>query len=260
MLAIIIFFAVHWYGALFFQTVFLHRYAAHKAFTMSPFWEKCFYIGTWIFQGSNYLSAYGYGVMHRMHHVYADTEQDPHSPSYSKNIFDMMWKTKVFYTKINQKLIAVDEKFTKDVPDWRAFDRFASSNVSRLSWGVLYTLFYSYFAPSWVWFLLLPIHYLMSPIHGAIINWFAHVIGYVNFRVKDTSKNLMPIELFMMGEGFHNNHHTHGKDANFAKKWFEIDPSFQVIKLLNLIGIIQLPSKKNKLRKKEKAAQLKNAA
>ena len=44
--------------------------------------EKVFYVLTWIFQGSNYLSVYGYGVMHRMHHPCADTPQDPHSPKY----------------------------------------------------------------------------------------------------------------------------------------------------------------------------------
>jgi stearoyl-CoA desaturase (delta-9 desaturase) len=53
---ILIFFVAHWYLSLFFQTFFLHRYAAHKAFTMSPFVEKVVYVLTWIFQGSNYLS------------------------------------------------------------------------------------------------------------------------------------------------------------------------------------------------------------
>ena len=56
---ILIFFVAHWYLSLFFQTFFLHRYAAHKAFTMSKRTEKVFYVLTWIFQGSNYLSPYG---------------------------------------------------------------------------------------------------------------------------------------------------------------------------------------------------------
>ena len=81
---ILIFFVAHWYLSLFFQTFFLHRYAAHKAFTMNKFTEKVVYILTWIFQGSNYLSPYGYGVMHRMHHALADTENDPHSPKYDE--------------------------------------------------------------------------------------------------------------------------------------------------------------------------------
>ncbi len=228
---------------------------------MSKNWEKAFYILTFIFQGSHYLSAYAYGAMHRMHHAFADTEHDPHSPKFSAGIFDLMLKTKDVYSAIRQNKVTLDSKFTINLPEWKWFDNLASNNFIRFSWGTLYTLFYLYFAPSWVWFLLLPVHFLLAPIHGAIINWFAHKIGYTTFKVKDTSKNLMPIDLFMMGEGFHNNHHTHGNRANFAYKWFEIDPSYQIIKLFDFLGIIQLKEKKerhlNRLRNKEiKKAQL----
>ena len=93
-MAIIIFVLVLWYGGLFFQSFFLHRYAAHQVFTMSKTMERITFILTWVFQGSSYLSAYGYGIMHRMHHAYTDTEKDPHSPSHDANLFAMMWKTK----------------------------------------------------------------------------------------------------------------------------------------------------------------------
>ena len=56
-MAILIFFVLHWYLSLFCQTFFLHRYAAHGAFTMSRGWEKFFYILTFITQGSSYMSA-----------------------------------------------------------------------------------------------------------------------------------------------------------------------------------------------------------
>ena len=39
-------------------------------FTMSPFWEKYFYIFTWVTQGSSYLNARAYAILHRMHHAY----------------------------------------------------------------------------------------------------------------------------------------------------------------------------------------------
>lgn len=260
MTAILIFFVCHWYGSLFFQTFFLHRYASHKAFTMSPFTEKVFFVLTFLFQGSNYLSAYAYGAMHRMHHAFADTEHDPHSPKYSTSLFDMMWKTNTIYSGIQKRTYAVDPKFLANLPDWRKFDDFASHMWTRIAWGTLYSLFYIYFAPSPIWFLLLPIHFLMSPIHGAIINWFAHKFGYTTFKVDDTSKNLMPVDVFMMGEGFHNNHHTHGNRANFAYKWFEIDPTYQVIKLLDLVGVIQLPKKKVTTEVYLKNKELDNAA
>ncbi|MCU0431331.1 MAG: acyl-CoA desaturase [Cytophagaceae bacterium] len=262
-MAILIFFAIHWYGSLFFQTFFLHRYAAHKAFTMSVFWERVTYVLTFIFQGSNYLSAYGYGVMHRMHHAFADTEKDPHSPKYSTGIFDMMWKTKNIYSDIRDRRVQVEERFTKGVPHWKWFDDFASNNLTRIAWGTAYSLFYIYFVPSpayWWLFLLLPIHFLMAPVHGAIINWFAHKYGYVTFPVNDTSKNLMPVDVFMMGEGFHNNHHTHGSSPNFAFRWFEIDPTYQIMKVLDLLHIIRLPKANEKTEKKIKSTPVIEAA
>ena len=85
----------------------------------------------------------------------------------------------------------------------------------------------------------------MSPIHGAIINWFAHKYGYRNFEVKDTSRNFLPVDFLMMGESYHNNHHKNGSRANFGGvRWHEIDPAYQAIKLLNRLGVIQLAKQK----------------
>lgn len=251
---IIAFFIAHWYLSLFFQTFFLHRYAAHKAFTMSPFMEKVFFVLTWFFQGSNYLSAYGYGVMHRMHHAFADTENDPHSPKYDESLFKMMWKTKTIYSDITSKRVVVDKRFTEGVPEWQSFDKFARSWVSRLLWGVAYFSVYWAYADVWWLWLLLPVQFILSPVHGAIINWFAHIYGYRNFEVKDTSKNFLPFDFLMMGESYHNNHHKHGSRANFGGvRWHEIDPTYQVIKLLNAVGAIKLAKQKEvKLEKESK--------
>lgn len=237
---IFILFIILWYGGLFFQTFFLHRYAAHQTFTMSKGMEKVTFFLTWLFQGSNYLSAYGYGIMHRLHHAYADTELDPHSPKYDENVFTMMWRTKTKYQEINQQRIAVDEKFTKNVPQWSSFDKFASSNFTRAFWIILYFLFFLKFATAWWMWLFLPIIALLAPIHGLIINWYAHIYGYVNFKVKDTSKNLLPFDFLMMGEAYHNNHHKYGGRANFGVKWHEVDPTYLIMRLLNSLGLIKL--------------------
>ncbi|MDN4164003.1 acyl-CoA desaturase [Cytophagales bacterium LB-30] len=255
MTVIIAFFIAHWYLSLFFQTFFLHRYAAHGAFTMSKFTEKVFFVLTWIFQGSNYLSAYGYGVMHRMHHAFADTPNDPHSPKYDETLFKMMWKTKTVYQQINKKQIEVDKRFTEGVPQWAAFDRFASSWFSRIFWGAVYVGVYATFADVWWLWLLLPIQFIVSPVHGAIINWFAHKYGYTNFKVGDTSKNFLPFDFLMMGESYHNNHHKYGSRANFGGvRWHEIDPTYVVIKVLDKIGVIELvKSKQIQIQREPKA-------
>ncbi|QCK17050.1 acyl-CoA desaturase [Mangrovivirga cuniculi] len=242
---ILTFFVAHWYLSLFFQTFFLHRYASHAAFTMSKGMEKVFFVLTWIFQGSNYLSPYGYGVMHRMHHAYADTPNDPHSPKYDESIFKMMWKTKTIYSAIANRKMKVDSRFTDGVPQWEPFDKFARSWVSRVFWGAIYVFIYWQYADVWWLWLLLPLQFALSPIHGAIINWFAHKYGYTNFKVGDTSKNFLPVDFLMMGESYHNNHHKYGNRANFGGfRWHEIDPTYLVIKGFDKVGIIKLKEQK----------------
>lgn len=226
--------------SLFSQTFFLHRYAAHKMFTMSPFWEKTFFVFTYITQGSSYLSAYGYGVMHRMHHAYADTEKDPHSPKYDKSIAAMMWRTKNVYSDIFDKTVELEEQFTKDVPEWSSFEKIAHSWVSRLAWGAAYIAFYILFAEAWWVFLFLPMHFVMGPLHGVVINWFAHKFGYRNYEVTNTSMNLLPFDFLMFGEGYHNNHHKDGTRANFGVKWYELDLAYPIIKVFDFVGIIKL--------------------
>ena len=240
MYEILILLAAQHFISLFMQTFFLHRYAAHQMFTMSKFWEKVFFVCTWLFQGSSYLSAATYGKMHRMHHAFADTEKDVHSPKHDKSIWKMTVKTKNVYTSIHEGEMVLEEKFLNNLPQWSWFDKFAHKWPSRLGWAIAYTLFYVQFATEWWMYLLLPLHLVMGPLHGVIINWFAHKIGYRNHDVYDTSVNMFPIEILMMGEGLHNNHHAQGQNPNFAQKWWEFDPSYAVIYVFNLLGIIKL--------------------
>ena len=240
-MAILILVGVLWYSSLFFQSFFLHRYAAHQTYTMSKTTEKITFILTWLCQGPSYLSAYGYGIMHRMHHAYTDTEKDPHSPSFDHSLFAMMWKTKNIYQDINNKRITVHQKFTKNIPQWKRFDSFAGSRGSRVFWIVIYTILFAFLTTAWWQWLLLPILFAMAPIHGVIINWFGHIYGYINFKTIDTSKNLFRFDFLMMGEGYHNNHHKHSNRANFGGvHWYEIDITYLIMRVLNKIGVIQL--------------------
>src|SRR6201990_2289087 len=114
---IIIFFGAVWYVSLFAQTFFHHRYASHGAFEMSQFWERFFFVFTYLAQGSHYMSPRAYAIMHRLHHAHTDTEHDPHSPNFSSNIFSMMLRTRKIYTNIFKERIPVEEKFTRNLPE-----------------------------------------------------------------------------------------------------------------------------------------------
>ncbi len=239
-MTVLIFFIGLWYASLFCQTFFQHRYAAHGAFKMSKTAERMFFILCYITQGSSYMSPRAYAIMHRMHHAYTDTPQDPHSPSFSKNIFSMMWRTRKIYSDIFNGSMPVEPRFLKNLPDWPAFDKWANSGLSRILWAVAYIAFFATFATS-VWiFLLLPIVLAMGAFHGAIINWFAHKYGYRNFKLNNTSENLLSVDILMLGESYHNNHHMHPSSINFGVKWHEVDPIYPVIRLLAWLRIIKL--------------------
>lgn len=237
---ILIFLLLHWYLSLFGQTFFLHRYSAHKMFTMSKGWERFFYLFTWFMQGSSYLIPRAYAVMHRMHHAYSDTDKDPHSPHFFKGVFSMMWKTRLIYNGLCNGTFVHDEKFAKNYPQWDSLDKFGDRNIVRYTFVAFYVLFYLIFATHWWMFLLLPIHFLMGPIQGAIVNWAGHKYGYVNHKESDHSKNTLFIDFLLMGELFQNNHHHYAARSNFANKWYEIDPAYPVILLLNKLRIIRL--------------------
>lgn len=240
MLVILFFLITHWYLSLFMQTFLQHRYAAHGAFSMSKFWERFFYLIAYITQGSSYVSPRSYGIMHRMHHAYTDTEKDPHSPKFDSNIFAMMWRTRQINAHIFDEKQAIESRFLKNLPDWPLLDKIAHSAWSRVGWISVYILFYVIFAPSGWWFLLLPIHFLMVPVQGVIINWFAHKYGSVNFKVKNTSTNLFKVDFLMMGEAYHNNHHKNPSGTNFGFHWYELDPTYIIMRFLNWLKIIRI--------------------
>ena len=239
-MSVVVFFIVFWYVSLFSQTFFQHRYAAHGAFSMSKGWERFFFIVAYITQGSSYMSPRVYAIMHRMHHAFTDTELDPHSPSYSPNMFAMMWRTRTIYKDLLDGKTEVEPRFLKNLPEWDRLDRFANSTLSRAVWVLLYVAFFMKYATSpWQYLLLLPI-VAMGAVHGAIVNWFAHKYGYINYKLKNTSMNLLVVDFLMLGESYHNNHHKFPSAINFGRRWHEIDPLYPLILLFARLNIIQI--------------------
>lgn len=239
-LPIVLFFVGHWSSSVFFQTFYLHRYGAHRMFVFARGWERVFHFLTYLCQGSSFLNPRGYAILHRMHHAYSDTERDPHSPVVSGSFFKMMNRTRDIYRAINSGTFDVEPRFDGGYPSWPALDRFGTRWLSSVTWGAGYTVFYLVFATQWWHFLLLPFHYFMGPVHGAIVNWFGHKAGYRNFDQEDDSRNTLVFDFVTLGELFQNNHHRYGMRPNFAVRWFEIDPAYLAIWLFEKLGILQL--------------------
>jgi stearoyl-CoA desaturase (delta-9 desaturase) len=239
-MVILIFIIIHWYTSLFFQSFFHHRYSAHNICSMSRGWEKFFHIACFITQGSSYISAAAYGIMHRLHHAHTDEESDPHSPVITPNPFHMLWYTRNSYYHIYIGKTQVADKWKKNLPLWPEFDRYAHTPYARLMWVAIYIGIYALLATQWWHWLFLPVTLSMGPLQGVAVNWWAHKFGYRNFEMNNDSRNILPVDLFFVGEAFHNNHHQHPTRPNNAVKWFEIDWTYQVMRGMNKLGIIRL--------------------
>jgi stearoyl-CoA desaturase (delta-9 desaturase) len=175
-----------------------------------------------------------------MHHAYSDTEKDPHSPHFFKDVWQMTMHTKDIYLNYAKYNVEPESAFKGNYPEWKIMDKISDLWPIRILFGVLYFLFYLKFAPSLWLFVLLPIHFFMGPVHGAIVNWCGHKYGYSNYNNEDYSKNSIPFDFFLMGELMQNNHHKSPNRPNFAQKWFEFDPTYPLMKLFHSAGIIQL--------------------
>ena len=231
----------HWYLSLFTQTFFLHRYAAHRMFTMNKFWERFFYGLTFVAQGTSFLNPRAYAYLHRMHHAWSDTEKDPHSPRNSKNVMDMMMKTYRRYDDLLHRREEIDNVAKGYVPEWSLLDKMANKWYTLALFGVLYAVVYYFFAPSPWFFALVPLHLIMGPMHGAIVNWAGHRYGYRNFKdTGDDSRNTFRWDIVSLGELFQNNHHKDGSRVNFAMGRLELDPTFLAIKVLSWMKIVHI--------------------
>lgn len=193
-----------------------------------------------IIQGSSFLNPRAYAILHRMHHSYSDTEKDPHSPHFFKDIWQMMHQTKKMYTMYVNHKVEPEEAFRGNYPVWPLIDKIGDLWITRIIFGLAYTAFYVAYATNPFLYLLLPIQWLIGPVQGAIVNWCGHKYGYSNFDNKDHSKNTLPMDFFLLGELFQNNHHKSPNSPNFAKRWFEFDPTFPVMLILSKLGIIKM--------------------
>jgi stearoyl-CoA desaturase (delta-9 desaturase) len=72
---------------------------------------------------------------------------------------------------------------------------------------------------------------------AGVVNGLAHFIGYKNYAVKDTSRNLWPIAFWIGGEELHSNHHADGASAKFSKKWWEFDIGWMYICVLRFFKL-----------------------
>lgn len=233
-------------------TVGYHRLFTHTSFE-TPTWVKCIFaiLGSMAIQGS----LFDWVAMHRRHHQFSDTQDDPHSPHHHGTGFwgvlkgawhaHMGWFFKpeapnmgryIKDLQNSRALRAINALF----PLWIALTFLLpaiAGGLITLSWKGAFT--------GLVWgglVRLFLVHHVTWSVNSA-----CHLWGRRPYPSKDLSRNNFIFGVLAMGEGWHNTHHAYPRSARHGLKWWELDGSYGVIRLLSLLGLawdIRLPDAK----------------
>jgi fatty-acid desaturase len=195
-------------------TVAYHRLLSHRSFKCRPIFEKIFtLLGTIGGNGSSIT----WVAIHREHHKFSDTEQDPHR--LSKGFFKVQFLSMLETPSFRYVPDLLKSKFHIFLHKYYWF-------INLCYGGALMILdsnaiLYAYFVPAIiVWHA------------GSFINTLNHRYGFRTYETKDNSVNNIILGYLASGEGWHNNHHARPIDPKFGKKWWQLDLGYYVIKVI----------------------------
>ena len=211
-------------------TVYLHRGLTHRGLTVHPAAALVLRFYLWITTG---MRAREWVAVHRRHHASSDTADDPHSP-----IVLGFWKVQLANAALYRRTARdgeTVEKYAKDLPP----DRLDRALFDRAWLGLAIGITIAILVLGW------PTGLLASAVHmgtylmlSGAINAIGHTHGSRPHDNKATNGRLLA--LITVGEGLHNNHHAMPTSARFSQRLGEIDLGWWVVKVMNLLGLVQL--------------------
>ncbi len=199
-----------------------HRLISHSSFKSSDLIRNILaYLGCLGAQGSPVFWA---SLHNGLHHPFADTVRDLHSPIHGKFNSYIGWQMSL---RPEQIPFRIGAKLIRE-----PFFKFLHKNYYPVFWGTVLTAA----AISWkfaIFGLIIP--GFLSTHQENLIDLFCHLpwAGYRNHDTRDNSVNNFILGFFAFGQGWHNNHHARPNDYNFGgDKWWEIDVCAFIIPLL----------------------------
>jgi stearoyl-CoA desaturase (Delta-9 desaturase) len=218
---------------------FYHRYFSHKTFKTNRFWQFIFaaLAGTSAQRGPLWWASH-----HRQHHMVSDTPADAHSP-----VHHGFWWSHVgwFLTKKHYNYNPDRVKDLECYPELVFLERYDAIMPALLFLSLLIAgWFLQTYAPELntgigemlVWGFSISLVALFNT--TVIINSLCHIYGRRRYETTDNSKNNILFALLTLGEGWHNNHHHYPNSARQGFMWWEIDITYYLIKLMELVGIV----------------------
>ena len=176
---------------------------------------------------------------HRVHHQLSDKEGDPHTPR------EGGWWAHAGWILFGQALHTQIKALSRYSPDLSR-DRFHVW-LSKYHWMPITLSAILLFSLGWYWggfvngvamFLWGALLRVTLGLHATwLVNSATHMWGSRRFETRDDSRNNWWVALLTGGEGWHNNHHAHPVSARHGLKWYEIDPNFWGIWILEKLGL-----------------------
>jgi stearoyl-CoA desaturase (delta-9 desaturase) len=198
-----------------------HRLFSHKGFNVNLLTKRILlWFGMLAGQGS---PLFWIGIHRGYHHRYADQEGDAHSPR------DGFWHSYILW------MFKKDHMSIRSVVDLlRDPDMvFAHKHYIKILW-ITNLLVALISIELWIYLLALPafitLHSFLIQTSVTHLSW----AGYRNYNVKDDSVNVPWLFPIILGECWHNNHHGEGRNPNYGRNWWELDPTYWLIKLIRI--------------------------
>lgn len=214
-------------------TLYLHRDQAHRSIDLHPVLRHFFRFWVWCTSG---MLTREWVAVHRKHHAYCETVDDPHSPQIH-GLKKILLEGAELYReeKDNQETI---EKFGKGTPnDW--LERHVYLRVPY--GGILLMLFADLILFGIPGITIFAIQMVAMPVFAAgVINGLGHHTGYRNFECNDAATNISPWGLLIGGEELHNNHHAFPTSARFSIRKWEFDIGWLYIRLLQFLRLVKI--------------------
>ena len=211
-------------------TLYLHRDQAHRAIDLHPALRHFFRF--WIWSTSGMLTREWVAV-HRKHHAFCETEDDPHSPQIY-GLKKVLLEGAELY-KAEAVVPDTLEKFGRGTPDdWlerNVYLRFPNA-------GIILTLLMNLLLFGVPGIIIFAVQMASMPVFAAgVINGLGHHSGYRNFECDDAATNVVPWGILIGGEELHNNHHAFPTSAKFSVRRWEFDIGWMYIRVLAFFGL-----------------------
>ncbi|EIM25351.1 acyl-CoA desaturase [Microvirga lotononidis] len=203
-----------------------HRYFSHRSFATGRVFQ---FILACLAQSTAQKSVLWWAAKHRHHHLFSDTEHDVHSPRHAGFLSaHVRW---IFIPKHEKADLVKVGDFTK-YPELMWLHKYELVPAVVLA-GITYLIAgWSGLIVGFFWSTVVVYHATFC------INSLAHVHGSKRYVTGDDSRNNWLLAFFTMGEGWHNNHHAYQASVRQGFRWWEIDPTFYIIKALSCLGIV----------------------